>query len=195
MNLRHLFPLVAAVALSHTAAMAAPTSQAEATLHAAIDSVVPVAERATTTVGLADKLRPILVKYISFDAMTRRAIGPGWRQFTPAQQSDATRLFTTLVIRNYADKYTPGQHATTIYKAATTPAPGRVEIPTTMLYKGNRYSVIYRLEEAEGWKVTDIVAEGVSLVANYRAQFDSEFKKGGAAGVLSTLQRSVGASK
>jgi phospholipid transport system substrate-binding protein len=194
MILRRILPLLAVLALSHIAS-AASTSQAEATLHAAMDAVVPVAERATTTAGLADKLHPILVKYVSFSAMTRRAIGLGWRQFTPAQQSDATRLFTTLIIRNYADKYTPGQHATTTYKAATTPAPGRVEIPTVMLYKGSRYSVIYRLEEAEGWKITDIVAEGVSLIANYRTQFDSEFKKGGAAGVLATLQRSVAATK
>jgi phospholipid transport system substrate-binding protein len=195
MNLRRiLLSLLAPLALL-PAAIAASTSQAEATLHAAIDSVVPVAERVSTTAGLADKLRPILQKYVSFPAMTRRAVGPGWRQFTPAQQTEAVRLFTTLVIRSYADKYTPGQRAVTTYKTATTPAPGRVEIPTTMLYKGSRYSVIYRLEQAEGWKITDIVAEGVSLVANYRTQFDSEFRKGGAAGVLATLQHSVGATK
>lgn len=176
-------------------ARAAGTVEAEARLHAAIDSVVQIAERASTTHGLAEKLQPVLKKYLGFDAMTRRAIGPGWRQFSPAQQNDAIALFTTLIIHTYAGKYTPGVHPTVAYKAATTPAPGRVEVPTTLLYNGSRYSVVYRLEQAEGWRITDIVAEGVSLVANYRTQFDSEFKKGGAAGVLAALDRSASATK
>lgn len=181
--------------LLRIAAGADSTAEAESRLHAAMDAVVPVAERAATTSGLAEKLRPVLQKYVSFDAMTRRSIGPGWRQFSTAQQAEATRLFTTLVIRTYADKYTPGEHAVTAYKPATSPAPGRVEVPTLLLYKGSRYGVVYRLEEAEDWQITDIVVEGVSLVANYRTQFDSEFKKGGATGVIAALNRSVSATQ
>jgi phospholipid transport system substrate-binding protein len=48
------------------------------------------------------------------------------------------------------------------------------------------------MEDRSGhWLVTDILAEGVSLVANYRAQFDDLFKKGGAAAVLASLKDSV----
>ncbi len=180
--------------LLHTAA-AASTAEAESRLRGAVDAATKTAEAATSTNGLAEKLRPVLQKYISFDAMTRRAIGPGWRQFSKDQQSDAIKLFTTLIIRTYAGKYTPGERAITTYKAAKSPAAGRVEVPTLLAYKGSRYSVIYRLEQAEGWQITDIVAEGVSLIANYRTQFDSEFKKGGAPGVLAALNRSVNAAK
>jgi phospholipid transport system substrate-binding protein len=175
--------------------LAASTAEAESRLHTVVDSVIKIAERTSTTDGLAEKLRPLLQKYISFDAMTRRAVGPGWRQFSKDQQNEAIKLFTTLIIRTYSGKYTPGEHPAVTYKAASSPAPGRVEVPTTLAYKGSRYAVIYRLEEAEGWRITDIVAEGVSLVANYRTQFDSEFKKGGAAGVINALNRSVGSSK
>jgi phospholipid transport system substrate-binding protein len=187
--------LLVPLLLAFRAGAASPTAEAEARLHTVIDSVVSIAERASTTKGLAEKLRPILVKYISFDAMTRRAIGPGWRQFSKEQQAEATSLFTSLIIRTYAGKYTPGEHPETTFKAATMPAPGRVEIPTTLAYKGSRYTVLYRMEQAEGWSITDVVAEGVSLVANYRAQLDPEFKKGGAPGVIAALQRSVSATK
>jgi len=186
-----LLPLLIAPFLLLHGALASPTAEAEARLHAAVDSVVQIAEHANTTAGLADKLRPILAKYVGFDAMTRRAIGPGWRQFSKGQQDQAIGLFTTLIIRTYASKYTPGAQPAVDYKTATTPAPGRVEVPTTLLYKGSRYSVIYRLEQAEGWDITDIVVEGVSLVANYRTQFDSEFKKGGATGVIAALNQSA----
>jgi phospholipid transport system substrate-binding protein len=60
-----------------------------------------------------------------------------------------------------------------------------------MIYKGSRYNIVYRMENRGQWLVTDILAEGVSLVANYRAQFDELFKKGGAAAVLDSLEESV----
>jgi phospholipid transport system substrate-binding protein len=123
--------------------------------------------------------------------MTRRAVGPGWRQFTPSQKNEATKLFTTLIIRTYSSKFTPGQNPEILYKKAATPAPGRVEIPTTLVYQGSKYGVTYRLEETESWKITDVIIEGVSLVANYRTQFDAEFKKGGAEAVISSLTQAV----
>jgi phospholipid transport system substrate-binding protein len=191
MILRSFLLLLAALTVFPSAASDASTAEAEKTLHSAVDAVVAIAEKSSNVAALADSLRPILQKYLSFDAMTRRAIGPGWRQFSREQQSDAIKLFTTLIIRTYSAKYTPGEHPEVTFKAATVPAPGRVEIPTTLLYKGSRYSVIYRLEQAEGWRITDIVAEGVSLVANYRSQFDAPFQKGGAAAVLTSLNQAV----
>jgi phospholipid transport system substrate-binding protein len=61
------------------------------------------------------------------------------------------------------------------------------------LYKGSKYNVIYRLEEIDGWRITDVVIEGVSMVGNYRTQFDAEFKQGGADAVLDALKKSVSA--
>jgi phospholipid transport system substrate-binding protein len=156
-----------------------------------VDAVVKTADGASSVSALAESLRPILQKYLSFDAMTRRAIGPGWRQFSKDQQDQAIKLFTTLIIRTYSSKYTPGEHPVITFKAASTPAPGRVEVPTTLLYKGSHYDVIYRMEEAEGWRITDVVAEGVSLVANYRSQFEAQFQKGGSAAIINSLSQTV----
>jgi phospholipid transport system substrate-binding protein len=47
------------------------------------------------------------------------------------------------------------------------------------------------MEDRGKWMVTDILAEGVSLVANYRAQFDALVKKGGAGAVIASLKQSV----
>ena len=77
------------------------------------------------------------------------------------------------------------------FKTASAPAPGRVEIPTTLIYKGSQYNVTYRMEESEGWRITDVLIEGVSFVANYRTQFDATFKKGGSTAVIDALSQSV----
>ena len=50
------------------------------------------------------------------------------------------------------------------------------------------------MEDRGRWLVTDILAEGVSLVANYRAQFDELFKKGGVSAVLDSLKNSLSRS-
>jgi phospholipid transport system substrate-binding protein len=188
-NLRRFVPLAFLILLSGMAF--ASTDEAEMRLQSAINEVLKIANRSPNNSVLAESLQPVLLKYMSFDIMTRRAIGPGWRQFSPDQQRKATQLFTTLIIRKYSSKFTLGEHPVVKFKTASTPAPGRVEVPTTLLYQGNQYSVIYRLEEAEGWRITDVVVEGVSFVANYRAQFDAQFKRGGSDAVIDALSESV----
>ena len=173
----------------------AGTEEGEKRLKSAVDDVISIADRASSTSALADDLRPVLVRAISFEAMTRRAVGPGWRQFSGEQQKKATGLFTTLIIRSYSSKFTIGEHPVVKYKTASEPAPGRVEVPTTLLYKGSDYDVTYRLEASEGWRITDVLVEGVSLIANYRSQFDAQFKKGGAEAVLNSLAQTVASSK
>ncbi|HEY8900678.1 MAG TPA: ABC transporter substrate-binding protein [Chthoniobacterales bacterium] len=192
MKFRALF--LAILTLLQASAFAS-TVEAEKRLRSAVDEVVKMADHSSSASALAESLRPVLQKYLSFDAMTRRAVGPGWRQFSKDEQAQAVKLFATLIIRTYSSKYTPGQHPVITFKTASEPAAGRVEIPTTLVYQGSRYSVIYRLEAAEDWRITDVVAEGVSLVANYRSQFDAQFKKGGASAVLSALSQSVAAQK
>ena len=166
-------------------------ADAETTLRQGMDEVLAVAKTSKGGRPMADKLQPILEKRVCFESMTRRAVGPGWRQFTPAQQAEATRLFTKLIIRSYSNKFTPGEQPEINYLKGKSPAPGKIEIPTTILYKGSRYSIVYRMEDRGRWLVTDILAEGVSLVANYRAQFDELYKKGGVTAVLDSLQQSA----
>jgi len=200
MTCRILLLLTALTLLSGN--LPAAESPAEQRLKASVDQVVTVARNARDRDALITGVKPILEGILSFETMTRRAVGPGWKQFSPEQQKEAVRLFTILILRTYTAKFTPGEYPSVVYKSSSTPSPERVEIPTTALYKGNRYDVVYRVEnKANGqgapgdWLITDVVIEGVSMVGSYRPQFASEFKQGGAVAVLSALQRSVSETK
>jgi phospholipid transport system substrate-binding protein len=188
MTRRSIF--IAALLISPFAAEA-QLADAQARLKSAVNEVLAIANRTANRSALPESLRPVLRKHVSFETMTKRAVGPGWRQFTPAQQQQATQLFSTLIIRTYSNKFTPGEHPAIDYKPAVSPAAGRVDVPTITVYKGSRFSVNYRMEQVEGWKITDVVIEGVSLIANYRTQLDAQFKKGGANAVISSLTQSV----
>lgn len=189
MSYRIFITLLLALIVSAGMCPAAST-EAQAKLKGAVNQVLAVANSSGTKAAIATSVRPLLQRYVSFEAMTRRAVGPGWRSFNGSQQARATQLFTTLVIRTYANKFTPGQMPQIQYRAATEPAAGRVDVPTTVVYQGSRYTVTYRMEQP-GWLITDVVIEGVSMIANYRSQLDAVFKKGGAEGVIKSLESSV----
>lgn len=172
-------------------ASAASPAEAQARLKGAVEEVLAVADRAPNRAALPERVRPVLNKHVSFSTMTRRAVGLGWSKFSSAQQAQAVQLFSTLVIRTYMDKFTPGEHPAITYKTAVSPASGRVDVPTSMVYRGSRYSVTYRMEQTEGWRITDVVIEGVSMIANYRTQLDAQYKRGGAQAVLNSLSSSV----
>lgn len=191
MKARSLLPLIAVIFLFFQKSVCATSDEAEKHLKTAVNEVVVICNHSSDHKALVVGVKPILQNILSFETMTRRAVGPGWRQFTQDQQKEAIALFTTLIIRTYSAKFTPGELAAITFKAATSPAPGRMEVPSTIVYKGSRYEVVYRLDEADGWKITDVVIEGVSMIANYRSQFDVEFKKGGAEAVIKALNRSL----
>ena len=189
-----IFSILLLILISGITSMrASSTSEAELFLKTTVRQVISVAKSSSDGDSLAKTLAPLLESSIDFDAMTRRSVGPGWRQFTDAQQRESIRLFTMLVIRSYSGKFTPGEFPDIDYKSAQSPAPGRVEISTRTTYKGSKYDVVYRLElaGAKGWRITDIIIEGVSMVANYRSQFDARFKSGGVDAVIGSLKKSA----
>jgi phospholipid transport system substrate-binding protein len=175
-----------------TGAGAAPVGNEPATLlQQAVSEVLAISDAPDATPArVRDSVRPLLDKYCDPRLMTRRAIGPGWREFTAAQQQRAVALFTDLTLGVYADRFKSGLHLTIVYRATVELAPDRQEVPMTVTAdEGQPVEVAFRFEKAaSGWRIYDIVVEGVSLVGNYRSQFDPIFKKSGADGVLRSLE-------
>ena len=173
--------------LSFAAGPADPVDQ----LHSQIDRILALAYSGQSTETLAERARPLLEKDFSFELVTRQAIGPGWRQFTPGDQQKVTDLFTRLVIRIYSARVVGTQRPTITYGKTVTLASDRCEIPTrvTAPNSDKPYSVVYRLINLPGgWRIYDVLIEGVSFVANYRAQFDDLVRRGGAAAVIKALE-------
>jgi phospholipid transport system substrate-binding protein len=175
-----------------TGAGAAPVGNEPATLlQQAVSEVLAISNAPDATPArVRDSVRPLIEKYCDSRLMTRRAIGPGWREFTAAQQQRAVVLFTDLALGVYADRFKSGLHLTIVYRSAVEVAPERQEVPLTMTTdEGQPVEVAFRFEKtAAGWRIYDIVIEGVSLVGNYRSQFEPIFQKGGADAVLRSLE-------
>jgi phospholipid transport system substrate-binding protein len=197
MSLRILFSLMVSTMVALVSLNAAePVADATTMLRTAVNEVLAIAyDGQTSATPLAVRVRPTLEKYFDFQAVTRRAIGPGWRQFTPVQQEQATFLFTDLVIRSYANRFEVGDRPGITYAKAVMPDPRRPamqEISTTIDYAGKNYSVVYRVEQAGvRWHIYDVNIEGVSMIANWRSQLDPIYQRGGAAAVIAALEKNL----
>jgi phospholipid transport system substrate-binding protein len=165
-------------------------------LHSAIDEVLSIAYSGHGNETLPARVRPALEKCFAFDLVTRQAMGPGWRQFSANDQKRIIDLFSELVIRTYCARVVGTQRPKIVYGSPVELAPDRREIPirVTPSTSNEPVAVVNRLIKLPaGWRIYDVLIEGVSFVANYRAQFDEIIKKGGASAVIRTLETKLAA--
>ena len=193
-SLRCLLPPVLAgvLFLIRSQAAVAVTDPVE-TLRTVTDQVlVVVYEKPADGRPLAARVQPVMEKYFDFALLTRRAVGPGWRQLTPAQQQRTIRLLTEMIVRNYCARFDTVNRSRVTYAAPVAVAAGRCELPTLVSHTRRNYAVTYRAElMPDGWRFYDVVVEGISLVANYRAQFTALFQEGGAEAIISALEKNL----
>jgi phospholipid transport system substrate-binding protein len=165
-------------------------------LRSSTDDVLSIAYSGHGNENIAARVRPLLEKTFAFDVVTRQAMGPGWRQFSAPEQKRVTDLFTELMIRTYSSRVVGTERPKIAYGARVELAPDRCEIPTRVTASsGNEpFAVVYRLvKQPAGWRIYDVLIEGVSFVANYRAQFDGIIQNGGAPAVIRTLETKLAA--
>jgi phospholipid transport system substrate-binding protein len=181
-----------ALSLSGTAFADDPS----AFLRSSVDEVLTIAYSGRGSESLPARVRPTLEKCFAFDLVTRQAIGPGWRQFSPADQKRVTELFAELVVRTYSSRVVGTQKPKVSYGSPTNLSSDRCEIPTRVLPPsgGDPIAVVYRMIRLPvGWRIYDVLIEGVSFVSNYRAQFEELMQKGGAPLIIKTLQAKLAA--
>jgi phospholipid transport system substrate-binding protein len=165
-------------------------------LRNATDEVLSIAYSGHENENLAARLRPLLEKCFAFDVVTRQAMGPGWRLFSATDQKRVTDLFSELMIRTYSARVAGTQRPQIVYGTPIELASDRREIPTRVSTSSSNdpVSIVYRLVKLPaGWRIYDVLIEGVSFVANYRAQFDGIIQKGGAPAVIHALETKLAA--
>lgn len=172
--MRYLHASIAfASILAVTAAEAgAPTDQ----LKQQVDEVVRVLEDPAAKARPARRraaVRKIAENIFDYPDTARRALGPHWAARTPEEQREFVTVFADLLDRAYLSKIDLYQGEKVRYADET--VDGNQATVKTMLVtpKGTSIPVDYRMHLVNGrWLVYDVVIEGVSLVANYRTQFN-----------------------
>ena len=125
-----------------------------------------------------DRLRQIVYPLFDFREMARRSLGPNWRHLNPQQQNEFVSTFTALLEKTYADQIDLYNGQQVAYTGESIDG-DYAQVDSRIIDKnGQTYSVAYKLHKPDGkWRIYDVVAENISVVNNYRAQFDRVIAK------------------
>ncbi|MGH8618075.1 MAG: MlaC/ttg2D family ABC transporter substrate-binding protein [Burkholderiales bacterium] len=140
---------------------------------------------------LTDLVETKILPYFDFAQMTQLAMGRNWREASADQRKAVTAEFRTLLVRTYSTALSTYKNQTVDYKPVKL-APGdtRVTVRSAINQDGGGppISMDLRMEkQAGGWKVYDVAIENVSLLENWRSQFNTQIQKNGVDGLIKAL--------
>ena len=131
-----------------------------------------------------------VLPYFNFVRMTQLAVGRNWRDASDAQKKSLIDEFRTLLVRTYSTSLSQYRNQTIDVKPMKiTAADTEVVVKTQVNQPGGQpIPIDYSLEKTkDGWKVYDVLIDGVSLVTNYRSSFNTEIQKSGIDGLIKSL--------
>ena len=175
----------------------APTERIRGTIDRAIEIVK---DPALAAKGKREERRGVLRKEIApvfdFEEMSKRSLGPRWRGSSPEERDRFVVLFRELLENSYLGKIEGYEGEEIRYGKETVDGP-YAEVKTLVITrKGQEIPVDYRmLGDGGKWRIYDVVIEGISLVNNYRSQFNSILQKSSFAEMLEKLAATVHAQK
>lgn len=132
----------------------------------------------------------IVLPHFDFEYMSQMVLAKHWQRATPDQKKAFTNEFRTLLVRTYAtslNQYTDQKLTFAPFRPDARPELATVHSEVAQP-GGQPIPIDYRLRSnGSGWKVFDVLIDGVSLVTNYRSSFAKEIRDNGIDGLIKTL--------
>ena len=191
--------LCAAALLGGFAPLAQAADEAPDALIKRLSDEVLAAIKADKAIQAGDTERIIalvdskVMPNVDFRRMVAAAVGPAWRQATPAQQKRLQEEFKLLLVRTYSGALAQVNDQTISVKPLRGGAPTdeEVVVRTEIRGRGDPIQLDYRLQktpgEGAGWKIYNLNVLGVWLVDTYRSQFAPEINAKGVDGLIASL--------
>jgi len=108
-----------------------------------------------------------------FNEMAKRSLGQHWAARTPAERTQFVGLFTDLMQHSYIAKVDQHGGAKMVFRGETVDGDHAAVRTTIPLSGGSEMPLEYRMHNADArWQVYDLSIDGISLISNYRAQFN-----------------------
>jgi len=172
--------LVAGGALDHARA-GAPTDQVKSGTDQVLKIIQdPALKGADKTPVRRQQLRTVVDQVFDWQETGKRALARHWQPLKPEQRQEFSSLFADLVERSYVGKIESYSGEKIVYVGDIIEG-DQATVKTKLITKSQtQIPIDYRMQkEGDRWRVYDVLIEGVSLVGNYRTQFNRVIQQTG----------------
>lgn len=139
-----------------------------------------------------EKLRLIYDRMFDDVELSKRTLARNWNSLNVAQRKEFVILFRQVLEKAYIDKILAYTDEKIVFERETMVSGTQAEIQTKIVTSSKEIPISYRVLEKDGaWKVYDVVIENVSLVLNYRTQFNDILSKDKPEQLLEILRKKV----
>ncbi len=179
--------LAAPCAARHAIAADDPMSVVQSTVN---DALAVLRNRQVPAAQRREQLKQIIAKSFDFTEMSRSALGYHWRQISPEQQQEFSQVFTTFIEDSYLAKINDYSDQQVQFVTSRNDGPQYAQVATNIIGSGkDPVAVNYRLLEKDGqWKIYDVTVDAISIIANYRNQFNRVMNNQGYPKLISDLK-------
>ena len=187
--------LTGALAYAGTLAAAPAAESPRAVIEATTSAVIAVlADKGLSTEVKRSRVEEILYARVDFDVLSHLVLARGWQQLSEEQRGEFQRELKQNISATYGRNVESYKDERVTIVDDRQEARGDWTVRTKIVSHGpDDVSVDYRLRETDGtWKIIDVVVEGVSLVSNYRSQFQEIMANGGIDRLLKVLREKNG---
>ena len=169
------------------------------TVKAPIDQIVTILQDPQYQDGAKQdeqdaQLWPIIHQIFDFTEVSKRALARNWRKFTPEQRKAFTNAFTDLLGNSYLDKMHGGEYknVSVVFLDEKKLSEVKCQVNSKIISRDQELPVSYNLKLKEnGWRIYDVKVEGVSLIKNYRLQFNKNLKTKSPADLIKQIEEKV----
>jgi len=124
-----------------------------------------------------------------YNEMAKRSLGKHWNQLTPEEKKQFSDLFAALLENSYAGKIESYNNEKIVYVKELLEGDHAEIRSKVVTAKRDEFTLDYRMTYQNGkWMVYDVVIEGISLVSNYRSQFNRVITANGYSGLIKKLE-------
>ena len=139
-----------------------------------------------------EKLEAIYEQMFDEVELSRRTLGVNWSKLNTSQQQEFTQLYRQILEKAYIDKILSYTNEKIVFPKENMLASNQAEVQTKVITSSKEIPIFYRVILKNGvWKVYDVVIENVSLVQNYRSQFNDILAKNTPDQLLEILRKKV----
>jgi phospholipid transport system substrate-binding protein len=144
----------------------------------------------TDKVAKEKEIWEIVNGIFDYDELSRLTMGRNWKKLNPAQQKEFPELFSKVLGNVYMDRIMAYTSEKVVFDDNVGVTDGKAVIKSRIVTSDKEIPIDYRMVENAGkWKVYDVVIEGVSLVSNYRSQFNSILTNKSPEDLMDTLRK------